>query len=262
MEEKVLVFGQPLKRLPDLYVPTEALRVLLEAFEGPLDILLYLIKKQNIDIKNISIASITEQYLHYIQVMREQAISLSAEYLLMAATLADIKAKMLLPRAVLEEDADETVEQDLLARLSAYAQLKASAEKLAALPFIYEEIGLSGHLLPVGVKRVVQKPPNPMAELSQAVARLRHLQRLRQAHIVEKQTMRLADKVALISQRINAQTQWTVLSSFYQAEEGREGQALSLAALLELDRARVLEWRQEVAFAPVELRAVGNERTD
>ena len=161
MEQQVLVFGEPVAQLPkDLFIPPDALRVLLETFSGPLDVLVYLIRKQNFDVLDIPVALITEQYLAYLEVMEQLDMALAAEYLLMAATLAEIKARMLLPRPPLLEDAEEAPDPRaaLAEQLLLYVQTGQAAEALAALPRVGAGTALSAHLPPSGAQPLV-KPP-------------------------------------------------------------------------------------------------------
>ena len=130
-----MVLGQPVLQIPqDLYIPPDALEVILDAFEGPLDLLLYLIRRQNLDILDIPVAEITRQYVDYIQAMHEMRFELAAEYLVMAAILAEIKSRMLLPRSVMDEDAEGDPRADLVRRLQEYERFKQAAEDIDALP--------------------------------------------------------------------------------------------------------------------------------
>ena len=161
MEQTVLLFGEPVTQLPqDLYIPPDALRVLLDTFSGPLDLLIYLIRKQNFNILDTPVTLIPEQYLAYLDLMEEMDMVLAAEYLLMAATLAEIKARMMLPRP--PQSDDDEPETDPRARLAeqilAYIQTGKAAENLAALPRVGAGTALSAHLPPAGAQPVV-KPP-------------------------------------------------------------------------------------------------------
>lgn len=256
MEQQVLVFGEPLERMPkDLYIPPDALRVLLQAFEGPLDLLMYLIGKHNIDILDIPVAMITEQYLAYVEAMKESDMNVVAEYLLMAATLAEIKARMMLPRPpVSENDApEEDPRADLAARLLAYAQNSKAAERLSQLPFVGHGTLLSAHSVPNALA-----PPEPpaadMGLLSTAMQRLLSRQALRQAHAVEKERWSLDARMNTMMVALNHE-QWHALHDFYTADEGRGGLVVSLMAMLELDKRQKVQWQQQAYFAPVYLQA-------
>src|SRR5678815_2640628 len=130
-----MVLGQPVLQIPqDLYIPPDALEIILDAFEGPLDLLLYLIRRQNLDILDIPVAEITRQYVDYIQAMHEMRFELAAEYLVMAAILAEIKSRMLLPRPPSEEGLEDDPRADLVRRLQEYERFKQAAEDIDALP--------------------------------------------------------------------------------------------------------------------------------
>ncbi|MEJ2523855.1 MAG: segregation/condensation protein A, partial [Gammaproteobacteria bacterium] len=136
-----VIEGEPITQIPhDLYIPPDALEVFLEAFEGPLDLLLYLIKRQNLDILNIPIAKITQQYMQYIEVMRELQLELAAEYLVMAAVLAEIKSRMLLPRPAKEDEEEEDPRAELVRRLQEYERYKKAAEDIEELPRLERDI--------------------------------------------------------------------------------------------------------------------------
>ncbi|MGN6451559.1 MAG: segregation and condensation protein A, partial [Steroidobacteraceae bacterium] len=136
-----VVNGEPISQLPrDLYIPPQALEVFLEAFEGPLDLLLYLIRRQNLDILDIPLAEITRQYMQYIELMQELQLELAGEYLVMAATLAEIKSRMLLPRPKLAEDSEEDPRAELVRRLQEYERYKRAAEQIDALPRLERDV--------------------------------------------------------------------------------------------------------------------------
>lgn len=256
MQQQILVFGKPLERMPkDLYIPPEALRVLLSAFEGPLDLLLYLIRKHNIDILDIPVAMITEQYLAYVDAMKESDMTVVAEYLLMAATLAEIKARMMLPRALQSDDDD--IEQDprtdLAAQLLAYARNSKAAEQLSLMAFVGNGILLSAHSAPVSVTQ----PEPPSADLDLlgfSMQRLLSRQALRKAHAVEKERWSLSTRMDMMMATLNTD-EWHGLHDFYTIDEGRGGLVVSLMAMLELDKRQQLQWQQETLFSPVYMRA-------
>lgn len=255
MEQQILVFGEPLERLPkDLYIPPEALRVLLTAFEGPLDLLLYLIRKQNMDILDIEVALITEQYLAYMNMMETLDIALAAEYLLMAATLAEIKARMLLPRPPAEDGAEEEDPRaELAERLLAYAKTAKAAERLAQHPRLDCGLALSAHSPPAAVVPLV-KPDGDTEKLLKIISQIWQRQALKRAHEVEREAISLSERVNAMENRLREVRDWLHLHSFSHADEGRAGLVVSLMAMLELDRSQVLEWQQETAFADVLLR--------
>ena len=256
MEQLVLVFGEPLKKMPkNLYIPPEALRVMLSVFEGPLDLLLYLIRRHNIAIHDIPVALITEQYLAYIRAMRDMDMTLAAEYLLMAATLADIKARMLLPQPeVAEGEEEHDPRAELADRLLRYAQTADAARMLANMARVDAGLALSAHTPPAAIVPRL-KPDADVEHLAQTIRRLWHQHGLKRAHQVEKESYSLAERIERIEAQLAAQHGWQEFSACYQPEEGRGGLVVSLMALLEMDRAARIEWRQAQAFAPVYLRA-------
>ena len=244
MEQQVLVFGEPVVQLPkDLFIPPDALRVLLETFSGPLDVLVYLIRKQNFDVLDIPVALITEQYLAYLEVMEQLDMALAAEYLLMAATLAEIKARMLLPRPPLPEDAEEAPDPRaaLAEQLLLYVQTGQAAEALAALPRVGAGTALSAHA----------------GKLAEMLRRLWLRHDLRRAHEVESEEFSLTERMDAMQARLRHHDGWQSLSSFCQAGEGRGGLVISRMAMLELDRSQLLEWQQKALFAPVDVRLRG-----
>ncbi|MBS0570643.1 MAG: segregation/condensation protein A, partial [Proteobacteria bacterium] len=153
-----IVRGQPVLQMPqDLYIPPDALEVILEAFEGPLDLLLYLIRRQNLDILDIPIAEITRQYVDYIELMRDLRLELAAEYLVMAAILAEIKSRLLLPRPPAEEGVEDDPRAELVRRLQEYERFKKAAEDIEALPRLERDFALVSAF--VADKAVVRLPP-------------------------------------------------------------------------------------------------------
>src|SRR6056297_2860394 len=169
------VQGQPVLKLPDdLYIPPYALQVFLEAFEGPLDLLLYLIRRQNLDILDIPIAEITRQYVEYIELVKELQLELAGEYLVMAAMLAEIKSRMLLPRPVVEEDEEHDPRAELVRRLQEYERFKKAAENLEELPRLERDVHVVQAEAPE--RQVVTKLPDVtlkelMVALQQVLAR-------------------------------------------------------------------------------------------
>lgn len=237
---------------------------MLAVFEGPLDLLLYLIRKHNIAIHDIPVAMITEQYLLYIRAMRDMDMTLAAEYLLMAATLADIKARMLLPQPEIpDDDEEDDPRATLVDRLIRYAQTAAAAQTLAKMARVDAGIALSAHTPPPAIVPR-RKPDADVTRLAQAIRHLWHQHSLRRAHAVESESYSLAERIARIEAQLARAHGWQELARCYDAAEGRAGLTVSLMAMLELDRMARIEWQQAEAFAPVYLRprpAARNEKT-
>jgi segregation and condensation protein A len=235
-----LVQGRPLMDLPrDLYIPPEALRVFLETFEGPLDLLLYLIKRQNLDILHIPIAEITRQYMRYIELMHELELDLAAEYLVMAAILAEIKSRMLLPRPLGVEEEDDP-RADLARRLEAYERYRRAAQELDALPRLERDI--YAVLVEFPDRQIIKKTP-PAVTLDA----LHHAfgQVLRRAgtlahHPIQREPLSVRERMVLILNRVSV-SQFIEFSRFFTAEEGRLGVIVAFLALLELLKEGLVE---------------------
>lgn len=232
-----MVQGSPYQELPaDLYIPPDALEVFLETFEGPLDLLLYLIKRQNFDILDIPVASITRQYLGYIEVMTDLRIELAAEYLVMAAFLTELKSRILLPKPANTEENEEDPRAELIRRLREYEIYKHAAEALDALPRSERDIfaARSGteHI------QLVKKPPT--VALNQIIAAFQNvLDRADQFahHHIQREPLSIRERMANILDKLNLQSArrhpfHTLLSK----HEGRQGAVVTLLALLELCR--------------------------
>jgi len=248
-----VVHGDPVTELPrDLYIPPHALEVFLEAFEGPLDLLLYLIKQQNLDILAIPIAEVTRQYMEYIELMRELRLELAAEYLVMAAMLAEIKSRMLLPRH--EELADEDDPRaELIRRLQEYEQYKDAAESLRALPQIGRdvfEVVADSSTMPA--KRV--EPQVNIQDLLFALKDVMDRAELLSHHHVQREPLSVRERMSniLASLSPNAFTEFT---SLFNAREGKLGVVVSLLAILELLRESLIEIVQATPYGPIHLRA-------
>ncbi|MCW8927905.1 MAG: segregation/condensation protein A, partial [Gammaproteobacteria bacterium] len=197
-----IVQGSPLTELPkDLYIPPQALEVFLEAFEGPLDLLLYLIKRQNLDILNIPIAEITRQYMKYVEIMKEMQLELAGEYLVMAAMLAEIKSRMLLPRPV-EEDADEADPRaELIRRLQEYERFKQAAEDIDELP----REGRDTFTLNVATPDKKSERPQPQVELRDLLLAMTDVMQRAEMfahHQVSREQLSIRERMSQILERI------------------------------------------------------------
>lgn len=248
-----IVRGAPFLTLPqDLYIPPDALEVFLETFEGPLDLLLYLIRRQNLDILDIPIAEITEQYMEYVELMRELRLELAAEYLLMAAMLAEIKSRMLLPRPqeVEEEGADPRA--DLVRRLQEYERFKQAAADLDVLPRLERDHFVVEAAVPPGFIR--RLPPD--VELHELLSALREVlarAELFTSHKVEKEQLSLRERMSQVLERLNGGG-FARLTDLFDPSEGRPGVVVTFLALLELIKSSVLELVQSESFAPIHVK--------
>ena len=249
-----VVDGEPVTTLPqDLYIPPYALQVFLEAFEGPLDLLLYLIRRQNIDVLDIPIAEITKQYVQYIEVMKELQLELAGEYLLMAAMLAEIKSRMLLPRPEAQEEEEEDPRAELVRRLQEYERYKQAAEDISDLPRLERDVFVATAEAPE--RKVVTKLPDiTLKELLLAfhdvLKRAEMFSNLR----MQREPLSVRQRMSEILSRIKA-SNFTGFANLFDPEEGRMGVAVTFIAILELLRESMIEVVQSDDYAPLHVRA-------
>ena len=254
-----VVDGEPVTTLPqDLYIPPYALQVFLEAFEGPLDLLLYLIRRQNIDILDIPIAEITKQYVQYIEMMSEMQLELAGEYLVMAAMLAEIKSRMLLPRPETEDDDEEDPRAELVRRLQEYERFKQAAQEIADLPRLERDVFVAHADAPE--RKVTQKMPDvTLKELLLAFHDvLRRAEMFSNLHMT-REPLSVRQRMSEILSRIKAGS-FTGFAELFDPEEGRMGVAVTFIAVLELLRESVIEVVQADAYAPLHVRAASSVR--
>jgi segregation and condensation protein A len=248
-----LVQGEPLTVIPqDLYIPPDALQVFLEAFEGPLDLLLYLIKRQNIDVLNIPISIITRQYMEYIQMMDELELELAAEYLVMASMLAEIKSRMLLPRPA-ESDEEDDPRAELIRRLQEYEQFKKAAEKLDELDRLERDI----HLTDIEIPQIDIKIPLPDVQMRDLLNAFRDVvNRAEQfaSHHVAREPLSVRDRMVIVLNGISADS-FTSFNVFFNESEGRMGVVVSFLAILELLKESLIELVQAEPYAPIYVKA-------
>ena len=250
-----IVRGQPVLQMPqDLYIPPDALEVILEAFEGPLDLLLYLIRRQNLDILDIPVAEITRQYIGYIEVMRELRFELAAEYLVMAAILAEIKSRMLLPRPPVEEGLEADPRAELVRRLQEYERFKKAAEDLDALPRL-ERDSVVAHADP-GAKAERAEPPR--VDLREMLLALRDVLRraeLFSHHAIRRETLSVRQRMGEVLERLSGGA-FAEFTALFDPAEGRLGVVVTFLAILELAKERLVEIVQEAPLSPIHLRAL------
>ena len=249
-----LVKGQPLLQMPqDLYIPPDALEVILESFEGPLDLLLYLIRRQNLDILDIPVAEITKQYVSYIGVMEELRFELAAEYLVMAAILAEIKSRMLLPRPPAEDGAESDPRAELVRRLQEYERFKKAAEDLDGIPRLERDTSVAHVFMP---DRVVHRAP-PDVDLKEMLLALRDVLKradLFSRHAIKREALSVRERMTRVLERLS-DGQFHGFETLFTPEEGRMGVVVSFLSILELAKERLLEIVQEAPLAPIFVRA-------
>ena len=248
-----IVRGEPVLQIPqDLYIPPDALAVILDAFEGPLDLLLYLIRRQNLDILDIPVAEITRQYIDYIGVMQEMRFELAAEYLLMAAILAEIKSRMLLPRPAGAEGEEEDPRADLVRRLQEYERFKKAAEDLDALPRLDRDTHpAAAH---VEDRQVVRQPPP--VELKEMLLALRDVLKraeLFSHHAIRREALSVRQRMSEVLNRLEDGAFCNFVSLF-DAAEGRLGVVVTFLSILELAKEQLIEIVQEQPGAAIYVR--------
>jgi segregation and condensation protein A len=250
-----IVEGEAVTQLPrDLYIPPDALQVILEAFEGPLDLLLYLIRRQNLDILDIPIADITRQYMQYIEVMHELQFELAGEYLVMAATLAEIKSRMLLPRPSAEVGAEEADPRaELIRRLQEYERFKAAAENLDELPRLERDTFQAA--AEVAERRVVRTLPNvTLQEMLVALKDVMVRAEMFAHHHIRLERLSVRQRMSDVLEALRSQA-FVEFIQLFRPEEGRMGVTVTFAAILELLKEGLVEIVQAEPFAPIHLRA-------
>lgn len=250
-----VVLGQPVLQIPqDLYIPPDALEVILDAFEGPLDLLLYLIRRQNLDILDIPVAEITRQYVDYIQAMHEMRFELAAEYLVMAAILAEIKSRMLLPRPATEEGIEEDPRADLVRRLQEYERFKQAAEDIDALPRQDRDTTPVSAFVP---DRAVVKlpPPVDLREMLLALHDVLKRAELFTQHAIKRDALSVRQRMGELLERM-ADGAFHRFESLFEAREGRLGVVVTFLGLLTLAKEQLVEIVQEAPLAPIYVKSL------
>ena len=253
-----VVAGEPVTELPrDLYIPPHALKVFLEAFKGPLDFLLYLIKRQNLDILDIPIAEVTTQYAHYIELMRDMQFELAGEYLVMAATLAEIKSRMLLPKPPGEGDEEDDPRAELVRRLQEYERFKTAAEDIDALERMERDFAQASAA--ADGKRLVTKPPDvDLRELVLALNEAIRRADMYARHHIQREPLSVRERMTHVLEALQGDG-FTEFNQLFDPAEGRAGLTVTFLAILELIKEATVEVVQNELYGPIHLRAaVGN----
>lgn len=249
-----LVQGLPVTEVPhDLYIPPDALEVILDAFEGPLDLLLYLIRRQNLDILDIPITEITRQYIEYIEMLQDMQFELAAEYLVMAAILAEIKSRMLLPRPALDDDEEGDPRAELVRRLQEYERFKQAAEDLDELPRVGRDFALAEAY--VEDKTVIRVPPK--VELGEILAALKDVMgraELFSSHQIETEPLSVRERMSRILTALRANP-YLEFHHLFDPGEGRMGVVVSFLALMELTREQLVDLVQNEPFGQIYVKA-------
>jgi segregation and condensation protein A len=252
-----VVLGEPVTELPkDLYIPPDALEVILEAFEGPLDLLLYLIKRQNLDVLEVPIAQITHQYMEYIELLKDIRLELAADYLVMAAMLAEIKSRMLLPRPTQEGD-EEDPRAELVRRLQEYERFKRAAQDLDELPHMGRDV-FQACAQPPELDAGAPLPQVDLREILLAFSKV--LERAEQFthHHIQREALSVRERMSSVLDRLSGEG-FTEFRALFAPQEGRAGVVVTLLAILELIKEQLLELTQSEPFAPIHVRAAQGE---
>ncbi len=245
-----IVQGQPYMQIPkDLYIPPDALEVFLEAFEGPLDLLLYLIRRQNLDILDIPIAEITKQYMGYIAMLDDTQFELAAEYLVMAAILAEIKSRMLLPRLQSDEDDEDDPRAELVRRLQEYERFKQAAENLDDLPRTGRDFVVAEAFMTQ--QHIVQIPPEvELADMLDALRDVLGRAELFSHHQIQMEPLSVRERMTSIIDRLR-KNPYMEFQFFFTPEEGRMGVVVTFLALMELTRERIVDIIQNESMGQI-----------
>ena len=249
-----IVEGQAVTQLPkDLYIPPDALEVILEAFEGPLDLLLYLIRRQNLDILNINVSEITRQYMAYVELMDSMQFELAAEYLVMAAMLAEIKSRMLLPRSAEEDEDEEDPRAQLIRRLQEYERFKNAAEDIDELPRVGRELHLANAQAP-DRNSTRPDPDVDMRELMLALSEVLRRADMFVSHHVEKEKLSTRERMTQVLDKLT-HNQFMPFVNLFTVEEGRLGVVVTFLAVMELIKESLVEIVQSDDFGPIHVKA-------
>ncbi|MDD2741601.1 MAG: ScpA family protein [Rhodocyclaceae bacterium] len=248
------IYGAAMEHLPqDLYIPPDALEIMLDAFEGPLDLLLYLIRKANVDILDIPMAPLTRQYLDYIDSMQASNLELAAEYLVMAAMLIEIKSRMLLPRTkVGADDEAEDPRAELVRRLMEYEQIKLAGQKLNAMPQAEREFFWVETLVEKSL--YIRHPDVSVADLKDAWEGIFRQARLNKNHKIGREELSVREHMGIILRLLQERGGFVQFETMFDPEMGAPGLVVHFLAMLELAREKLVEFTQTEAFQPIYVR--------
>jgi segregation and condensation protein A len=254
-----MVRGQPMLQMPqDLYIPPDALEVILEAFEGPLDLLLYLIRRQNLDILDIPIAEITRQYVDYIDLMQNLRLELAAEYLVMAAILAEIKSRLLLPRPPAAEGIEEDPRAELVRRLQEYERFKKAAADIEELSRQERDFSLVNVFVPE--KNVIRLPPPvELRELLLALKDVIKRAELTGRHAIQREALSVRNRMSDVLNALG-DGEFHPFEQLFNPDEGRPGIIVTFLALLELAKEHLIEIMQSEPLAPIYLKSLAADK--
>ncbi len=242
----------------DLYIPPDALEVILESFEGPLDLLLYLIRKQKFDITTLPIADVTRQYMEYVDLMRELRLELAAEYLLMAAILAEIKSRLLLPKRSSDDEDEDDPRAELIRRLREYEVVKQAAEELDAQPRLDRDVFTVNVSKAESVSAIRVEPDVSIQELVLAFSQAMKRAEAFEHHTIAKEALSTRERMSMILATVSRH-EYTPLDGLFAAEEGKAGVIVSFLAILELVKEHLLVCVQAGPYARIHVKLGSHE---
>ncbi|MCW8091410.1 segregation and condensation protein A [Alteromonas sp. ASW11-130] len=252
--------GEALIEKPqDLYIPPDALEVILEAFEGPLDLLLYLIRKQKFDITTLPVAQITSQYMEYVEVMKSVKLELAAEYLLMAAILAEIKSRLLLPRREVDSEDEEDPRAELIRRLKEYEVLKKAAQELDEQPRLERDVFLCEVMLDEAIQPIKIQPHVELQELVLAFSQAMKRAAAFEHHTIEREALSTRERMAAILAALNAH-EFSPMESLFAVSEGKPGVVVSFLAILELIKEQLIVCIQAGPYSKIHVKLGSHEK--
>lgn len=237
----------------DLYIPPDALEVILEAFEGPLDLLLYLIRKQKFDIVNLPVLQITQQYMQYVEVMKELKLELAAEYLLMAAILAEVKSRLLLPKRPSDDDDEDDPRADLIRRLKEYEAIKHAAQELDGLPRMERDLFAGSASISDTVSPIKVLPDIALQELVLAFQGAMQKAKAFEHHQIEREVLSTRERMSLILESLEHDN-YIGFEHLFTFKEGKAGVVVSFLAILELVKERLVELVQAEPMSQIHLK--------
>ena len=256
------VNGEALLEKPeDLYIPPDALEVILEAFEGPLDLLLYLIRKQRFDVVNLPILQITQQYMEYVEVMKDIKLELAAEYLVMAAILAEIKSRLLLPKIVNEDNEEEDPRAELVRRLREYEIIKKASVELDGIPRQERDFKRAKAAVDEACEPVKILPDVTLQELVLSFQSALQREAAFEHHQIEKEALSTRERMSQILEMVNEQS-YTGFEVFFSKDEGKAGVVVTFLAILELVKEKLLMVQQEQPYGLIHVKLYNEESVE
>lgn len=242
----------------DLYIPPEALEVILETFEGPLDLLLYLIRKQKFDIVELPVLQVTQQYMQYVEAMKDVKLELAGEYLLMAAMLAEIKSRLLLPQLASQEDEEADPRAELIRRLKEYERIKTAAQDLDAAPRLQRDLFVAHAQTSDNVQPIKHLPQVQLQELALAFSVAMQRANAFEHHHIAKEVLSTRERMSLLLTKLN-HTQFIGLEKILNADEGKSGVVVTFVAILELVKESLVMMQQSAPYGNLHIKLADHE---